>query len=79
MTERVYYTFLLGYNNKKLNELRIHRKYWWTITCSFADPKKLPSSESAWMPLEGDPKPRKMSNEQMLKAFDKFKNIKKPK
>jgi len=80
MTERQYYTFLLGYNNRKLNEARLERRRLWTMICGYADPKKLPSSEISWMPLKGDPiANNKMTTEQMLTAFDKFKNLKKSK
>lgn len=76
MTEREYLLFIKGRNNSEQKDLQYLRKICWTITCSYADPKKLPANERVWWPLESDPKIKPMSRAKIKKLHSKFKKLK---
>lgn len=75
MTEREYYILLIGHKERELKESKIERRRLWLILNSYADPKKLPKSESIWMPLEGDFVRTEISREEILKANEAFLSI----
>lgn len=80
MTEHVYFKICIGHNNKRLNELKLHRHMAYVVYSGYADPKSKVSIEK-FMPLDGDvittytPPPV-----EKLKEWDnKFKNLKRKK
>lgn len=67
---------LIGYLKNEAKELRRFRKLVWTITCGYADPKKLPANELVWWPLAGDPKIRRLTQADTKRMANKFRSIK---
>lgn len=62
--------FSIKQQKHDLQEWRRIRSISWTVLCGYADPKKLPASQTEWWPIEGDQvhapvKSRKMTKRQI--------------
>lgn len=80
MTERTYFLYLKGNRDKEIDEARKQRQLLWAIYCSYPKEKgKEIKSIFDFMPLEGDPEKRQISQEQLHEAMQKFRNLGKKK
>lgn len=77
MTERDYCLYIIGHNDKALEEAKAERFRLWMLYKSFGDPKLMPKTMQQWMPLKGDNVKSTSSVEQIIAADNAFKNFKK--
>lgn len=80
LTEVEYYKICIGYKQKEINKLRLHRDLTYTIYCGYADPKKRTPIQK-FMPLPGDiiHVVERPSNEKLKQYIKQFGNSGNPK